>query len=30
MHEGESIRVSVDKDRLIFTQNAAAEGALSS
>jgi ATP-dependent Clp protease ATP-binding subunit ClpC len=29
-HEGEPIHVTVDKDRLVFTQTAAAEGALSS
>jgi ATP-dependent Clp protease ATP-binding subunit ClpC len=30
LHEGEPILVSVEKDHLVFTQNAAAEGALSS
>jgi ATP-dependent Clp protease ATP-binding subunit ClpC len=30
LHEGEPIRVTVEKDRLVFNQNAAAEGALSS
>jgi ATP-dependent Clp protease ATP-binding subunit ClpC len=29
-HEGEPIAVSVENDRLTFTQKAAAEGALSS
>jgi hypothetical protein len=29
-HEGEPINVSVDKDRLSFSQQAPAEGALSS
>ncbi len=30
LHDGEPIHVSVEKDRLVFTQNTAAEGALSS
>jgi ATP-dependent Clp protease ATP-binding subunit ClpC len=30
LHEGEPIQVSVDKDHLVFSQKAAAEGALSS
>jgi ATP-dependent Clp protease ATP-binding subunit ClpA len=30
LHEGEPIQVSTDKDKLIFNQTAAAEGALSS
>jgi ATP-dependent Clp protease ATP-binding subunit ClpC len=30
LHEGEPIKVTADKDHLVFTQNAAAEGALSS
>ena len=30
LHEGEPVQVSVDKDRLVFSQPAAAEGALSS
>ena len=29
-HEGEPIQVSAEQDRLVFRQNAAAEGALSS
>jgi ATP-dependent Clp protease ATP-binding subunit ClpA len=29
-HEGEPINVSADKDHLVFSQKAAAEGALSS
>ncbi len=30
LHDGESVKVTVDKDHLVFTQKAAAEGALSS
>ena len=30
VHDGEPVLVTVDKDHLVFNQNAAAEGALSS